>query len=123
MYLLHYPKERLEGEVKKIEKYQLEPVEAYQKWFDDKKAWKAYLHQPETLEILKKSHTVVLDPLEGEYCWRKRANLQARVERVFLLQMLEQGYQTELLKKSMKACLQKLSTLNRRCCLSIWMPI
>ena len=99
VYLLHYPKERLEGEVKKIEKYQLGPVEAYRKWFDDRKAWKAYLHQPETLEILKKSHTVVLDPLEGEYCWRKRANLQARVERVFLLQMLEQGYQTELLKK------------------------
>lgn len=51
------------------------------------------------MEILKKSHTVVLDPREGEYCWRKRATLQARVERVFLLQMLEQGYQTELLKK------------------------
>ena len=91
VYLLHYPKERLEGEVKKIEKYQLGPVEAYRKWFDDRKAWKAYLHQPETVEILKKSHTVVLDPREGEYCWRKRATLQARVERVFLLQMLEQG--------------------------------
>ena len=51
------------------------------------------------MEILKKSHTVVLDPREGEYCWRKRATLQARVERVFLLQMFEQGYQTELLKK------------------------
>lgn len=107
VYLQHYPKERLEGELKKIEKYQLEPVEAYRKWFDDRKAWKTYLHQPETVEILKKSHTVVLDPREGEYCWRKRATLQARVERVFLLQMLEQGYQTELLKKSMKACLQK----------------
>lgn len=53
-YITDYPKERLEGELKKIEKYQLEPVEAYRKWFDDKKAWKAYLHQPETLEILKK---------------------------------------------------------------------
>ena len=41
------------------------------------------------MEILKKSHTVVLDPREGEYCWRKRATLQARVERVFLLQMHE----------------------------------
>ena len=54
VYLLHYPKERLEGEFKKIEKYQLEPVEAYRKWFDDRKAWKAYLHQPETVETLKK---------------------------------------------------------------------
>lgn len=108
VYLLHYPKERLEGTLKKIEKYQLKPVEAYQKWFDDKKAWKAYLHQPETLEILKKSHTVVLDPLEGEYCWRKRATLQARVERVFLLQMLEQGYQTELLKKIDESLLAKV---------------
>lgn len=111
VYLLHYPKERLEGTLKKIEKYQLKPVEAYQKWFDDKKAWKAYLHQPETLEILKKSHTVVLDPLEGEYCWRKRATLQARVERVFLLQMLEQGYQTELLKKIDESLLAKVEPL------------
>ena len=111
VYLLHYPKERLEGEVKKIEKYQLEPVEAYKEWFDDKKAWKAYLHQPETVEILKKSHTVVLDPREGEYCWRKRANLQARVERVFLLQMLEQGYQTELLKKIDESLLAKVERL------------
>lgn len=111
VYLLHYPKERLEGEVKKIQKYQLEPVEAYKEWFDDKKAWKAYLHQPETLEILKKSHTVVLDPREGEYCWRKRANLQARVERVFLLQMLEQGYQTELLKKIDESLLAKVERL------------
>ena len=111
VYLLHYPKERLEGELKKIEKYQLEPVEAYRKWFDDKKAWKAYLHQPETVEILKKSHTVVLDPREGEYCWRKRATLQARVERVFLLQMLEQGYQTELLKKIDESLLAKVEPL------------
>ena len=111
VYLLHYPKERLEGELKKIEKYQLEPVEAYRKWFDDRKAWKAYLHQPETVEILKKSHTVVLDPREGEYCWRKRATLQARVERVFLLQMLEQGYQTELLKKIDESLLAKVERL------------
>lgn len=55
VYLLHYPKERLEGELKKVEKYQLEPVEAYRKWFDDRKAWKTYLHQPETVEILKKA--------------------------------------------------------------------
>ena len=112
VYLLHYPKERLEGELKKIEKYQLEPVEAYRKWFDDRKAWKAYLHQPETVEILKKSHTVVLDPREGEYCWRKRATLQARVERVFLLQMLEQGYQTELLKKIDESLLAKVERLD-----------
>ena len=112
VYLLHYPKERLEGELKKIEKYQMEPVEAYRKWFDDRKAWKAYLHQPETLEILKKSHTVVLDPREGEYCWRKRATLQARVERVFLLQMLEQGYQTELLKKIDESLLAKVESLD-----------
>ena len=111
VYLLHYPKERLEGELKKIEKYQLEPVEAYRKWFDDRKAWKTYLHQPETVEILKKSHTVVLDPREGEYCWRKRATLQARVERVFLLQMLEQGYQTELLKKIDESLLAKVEPL------------
>lgn len=111
VYLLHYPKERLEGTLKKIEKYQLKPVEAYQKWFDDKKAWKAYLHQPETVEILKKSHTVVLDPREGEYCWRKRATLQARIERVFLLQMLEQGYQTELLKKIDESLLAKVERL------------
>lgn len=111
VYLLHYPKERLEGELKKIEKYQLEPVEAYRKWFDDRKAWRAYLHQPETVEILKKSHTVVLDPREGEYCWRKRATLQARVERVFLLQMLEQGYQTELLKKIDESLLAKVEPL------------
>ena len=110
--LLHYPKERLEGELKKIEKYQLEPVEAYRKWFDDRKAWKTYLHQPETVEILKKSHTVVLDPREGEYCWRKRATLQARVERVFLLQMLEQGYQTELLKKIDESLLAKVERLD-----------
>ena len=113
VYLLHYPKERLEGELKKIEKYQLGPVKAYRKWFDDRKAWKAYLHQPETLEILKKSHTVVLDPREGEYCWRKRATLQARVERVFLLQMLEQGYQTELLKKIDESLLAKVEHLER----------
>lgn len=111
VYLLHYPKKRLEGELKKIEKYQLEPVEAYRKWFDDRKAWKTYLHQPETVEILKKSHTVVLDPREGEYCWRKRATLQARVERVFLLQMLEQGYQTELLKKIDESLLAKVEPL------------
>lgn len=111
VYLLHYSKERLEGELKKIEKYQLEPVKAYRKWFDDRKAWKAYLHQPETMEILKKSHTVVLDPLEGEYCWRKRATLQARVERVFLRQMLEQGYQTELLKKIDESLLAKVEPL------------
>ena len=111
VYLLHYPKERLEGELKKIEKYQLEPVKAYRKWFDDRKAWKTYLHQPETVEILKKSHTVVLDPREGEYCWRKRATLQARVERVFLLQMLEQGYQTELLKKIDESLLAKVEPL------------
>ena len=55
VYLLHYPKERLEGVLEKIQKYQLEPVKAYRKWFDDKKAWKAYLHQPETLEVLKKA--------------------------------------------------------------------
>ena len=48
-------KERLEGEVEKIQKYQLGPVEAYRKWFDDRKARKAYLHQPETVEILKKA--------------------------------------------------------------------
>ena len=111
VYLLHYPKKRLEGELKKIEKYQLEPVEAYRKWFDDRKAWKTYLHQPETVKILKKSHTVVLDPREGEYCWRKRATLQARVERVFLLQMLEQGYQTELLKKIDESLLAKVEPL------------
>ena len=112
VYLLHYPKERLEGKLKKIEKYQLEPVEASRKWFDDRKAWKTYLHQPETVEILKKSHTVVLDPREGEYCWRKRANLQARIERVFLLQMLEQGYQTELLKKVDESLLAKVERLD-----------
>ena len=39
VYLLHYPKERLEGKLKKIEKYQLEPVEAYRKWFDDTAAF------------------------------------------------------------------------------------
>ena len=63
------------------------------------------------MEILKKSHTVVLDPREGEYCWRKRATLQARVERVFLLQMLEQGYQTELLKKIDESLLAKVEPL------------
>ena len=63
------------------------------------------------MEILKKSHTVVLDPREGEYCWRKRATLQARVERVFLLQMLEQGYQTELLKKIDESLLAKVERL------------
>lgn len=110
-YITDYPKERLEGEVEKIQKYQLGPVEAYRKWFDDRKAWKAYLHQPETVEILKKSHTVVLDPREGEYCWRKRATLQARVERVFLLKMLEQGYQTELLKKIDESLLAKVEPL------------
>ena len=70
-----------------------------------------YLHQPETVEILKKSHTVVLEPREGEYCWRKRATLQARIERVFLLQMLEQGYQTELLKKIDESLLAKVERL------------
>ena len=110
-YITDYPKERLEGEVEKIQKYQLGPVEAYRKWFDDRKAWKAYLHQPETVEILKKSHTVVLDPREGEYCWRKRATLQARIERVFLLQMLEQEYQTELLKKIDESLLAKVERL------------
>ena len=110
-YITDYPKGRLEGEVEKIQKYQLGPVEAYRKWFDDRKAWKAYLHQPETVEILKKSHTVVLDPREGEYCWRKRATLQARVERVFLLQMFEQGYQTELLKKIDESLLAKVEPL------------
>ena len=64
------------------------------------------------MEILKKSHTVVLDPREGEYCWRKRANLQALVERVFLLQMLEQGYQTELLKKIDESLLAKVERLD-----------
>ena len=63
------------------------------------------------MEILKKSHTVVLDPREGEYCWRKRATLQARVERVFLLKMLEQGYQTELLKKIDESLLAKVEPL------------
>lgn len=63
------------------------------------------------MEILKKSHTVVLDPREGEYCWRKRATLQARVERVFLLQMFEQGYQTELLKKIDESLLAKVEPL------------
>ena len=63
------------------------------------------------MEILKKSHTVVLDPREGEYCWRKRATLQARIERVFLLQMLEQGYQTELLKKIDESLLAKVEPL------------
>lgn len=65
------------------------------------------------MEILKKSHTVVLDPREGEYCWRKRATLQARVERVFLLQMLEQGYQTELLKKIDESLLAKVERLDQ----------
>lgn len=59
----------------------------------------------------EKSHTVVLDPREGEYCWRKRATLQARIERVFLLQMLEQGYQTELLKKIDESLLAKVERL------------
>lgn len=111
-YLLHYPKDRLENEVDRLEKYQLVPARAYQKLFDDKKAWKAYLHQPETQKALKESHTVVLDPLEGEYCWRKRANLQAIVERDFLRQMLESGYQTELLKEIDENLLTKVEPLD-----------
>lgn len=110
-YFQHYSKERLENEVKRLEKYQLAPARAYQKWFDDKKAWKAYLHQPETQSALKESHTVVLDPWEGEYCWRKRANLQAIVERDFLRQMLAQGYQTELLKEIDESLLAKVESL------------
>lgn len=112
-YFQHYPKERLENEVKRLEKYQLVPARAYQKWFDDKKAWKAYLHQPETQSALKESHTVVLDPWEGEYCWRKRANLQAIVECDFLRQMLDQSYQTELLKEIDESLLAKVERLER----------
>lgn len=110
-YLLHYPKDRLENEVERLEKYQLVPARAYQKLFDDKKAWKAYLHQPETQKALQESHTVVLDRWEGEYCWRKRANLQAIVERDFLRQMLEHGYQTELLKEIDENLLTKVEPL------------
>lgn len=110
-YFLHYPKERLENEVDKLERCQLAPAKAYQKLFDDKKAWKAYLHQPETQKALKESHTVVLDAWEGEYCWRKRANLQAIVERDFLRQMLENGYQAELLKEIDESLLAKVERL------------
>ena len=110
-YFQHYPIDRLENEVERLEKYQLAPARAYQKLFDDKKAWKAYLHQPETQSALKESHTVVLDPWEGEYCWRKRANLQAIVERDFLRQMLGQGYQTELLKEIDESLLAKVEPL------------
>ena len=111
VYFQHYPKDRLEGQLERVKKYQIAPAEAYQKWFDDNKAWKAYLHQPETQEALKESHTVVLDPLEGEYCWRKRATLQAIVERDSLRQMLEQGYQTELLKEIDESLLAKVERL------------
>ena len=38
--------------------------------------------------------------------------MQARVERVFLLQMLEQGYQTELLKKIDESLLAKVERLD-----------
>lgn len=110
-YFLHYPKDRLENEVDKLERCQLAPAKAYQKLFGDKKAWKAYLHQPETQKALKESHTVVLDSWEGEYCWRKRANLQAIVERDFLRQMLEHGYQTELLKEIDESLLAKAEPL------------
>ena len=111
VYFQHYPKDRLEGQIEQIKKYQLAPANAYQKWFDDKKAWKAYLHQPETQVALKESHTVVFDPWEGEYCWRKRANLQAAVERDFLNQMLEHGYQTGLLKEIDESLLAKVERL------------
>ena len=111
VYFQYYSKKRLENEVERLEKYQLAPAKAYRDWFDDKKACKAYLHQPETQAVLKESHTVVLDPLEGEYCWRKRANLQAIVERDFLRQMLEQGYQTELLKEIDESLLAKVKHL------------
>lgn len=111
-YFQYYSKERLENEVELLEKHQLAPAKAYQKWFDDKKAWKAYLHQPETQKALKDSHTVVLDPLEGEYCWRKRANLQAVVERDFLRQMLDQGYQTALLTAIDESLLAKVERLD-----------
>lgn len=111
VYFQHYPKDRLEGQLERVKKYQIAPAKAYQKWFDDKKAWKAYLHQPESQEALKESHTVVLDPLEGEYCWRKRATLQAIVERDSLRQMLDQGYQTELLKAIDESLLAKVERL------------
>ncbi len=111
VYFQHYPKNRLENEVEKLEKYQLAPARAYQKLFADKKAWKAYLHQPETQQALRESHTVVLDPWEGEYCWRKRANLQAIVERDFLSRMLEREYQTELLKEIDESLLAKVKCL------------
>ena len=110
-YFLHYPKDRLENEIEKLEKHDLAPARAYQKLFDDKKAWKAYLHQPETQAALSKSHTVVLDAWEGEYCWRKRANLQAVVEREFLNRMLEHGYQTELLKEIDESLFAKVERL------------
>ena len=38
--------------------------------------------------------------------------MQARIERVFLLQMLEQGYQTELLKKIDESLLAKVERLD-----------
>ena len=115
MYFMWYGEKRLKGLLQEVKTYQLEPAGEYRRKFKNPDVWREYLHQETTQAILTtshKCHTVVLDPLEGRYCLRRRAYLQALLESATLAKMLHYGYKEALLKAIDESLLAKVERLD-----------
>lgn len=115
VYFMWYGEKRLRGLLQEVKTYQLKPARKYQRKSKNPDAWREYLHQDTTQAILNtshKCHTVVLDPLEGRYCLRRRAYLQALLERAALIKMLHYGYKEALLKAIDESLLAKVERLD-----------
>lgn len=115
VYFMGYGEKRLRGLLEDVKTYQFKPARKYRRKSKNPDAWREYLHQDTTQAILNtshKCHTVVLDPLEGRYCLRRRAYLQALLERAALIKMLHYGYKEALLKAIDESLLAKVERLD-----------
>ncbi len=115
VYFMWYGEKRLRALLQEVETYQLKPARKYRRKSKNPDAWREYLRQDTTQAILNtshKCHTVVLDPLEGRYCLRRRAYLQALLERKALIKMLHYGYKEALLKAIDESLIAKVERLD-----------
>ena len=115
VYFMGYGEKRLRGLLEDVKTYQFKPARKYRRKSKNPDAWREYLRQDTTQAILNtshKCHTVVLDPLEGRYCLRRRAYLQALLERKALIKMLRYGYKEALLKAIDESLIAKVERLD-----------
>ena len=114
VYFMQYGKKRLKDLRQAIKTYQVEPAGEFRRKIGKPDAWREYLHCETTQYILNTSHkcrTVVLDALEGRYCLRKRAYLQAMLENSVLTKMVRYGYQETLLREIDESLLTKVECM------------